>query len=420
MRVRADGRRSDMAPAAANPPAWTTPAEIEQQLRRLWERGRLLAAGIDGEPLFPLELPLRKPDARALLDRFDEVRQWIRGLEEASRSGRGFGYSIVWEEINHRQLGRNRLPAQVQLAAEEDALRLIGKTAAAERFRRLAAMTRARLPELADWLWRKPMTVVEHAADWESIVAVLEWFRGHPRCGLYLRQLDIAGVDTKFIETRKGLIAELLDRVLPPESIAAEFTGARNFEARYGLRTKPPLIRFRLLDERLSIGGFSDLTVPAAEFARIGLAARRVFITENEINGLSFPMMPESLVIFGLGYSLEPLFDAGWLQGRELIYWGDIDTHGFAILSRLRARFPHVRSLLMDRETLLEHRPLWVREETPSEATLAGLTGVERALLEDLRYNRLGDQVRLEQERIPFGWVQRKLAEEGSGDWGSP
>ena len=39
----------------------------------------------------------------------------------------------------------------------------------------------------------------------------------------------------------------------------------------------------------------------------------------------------------------------------DLVYWGDLDTHGFAILNRLRECFPHARSMLMDRATLLAH-----------------------------------------------------------------
>jgi hypothetical protein len=63
----------------------------------------------------------------------------------------------------------------------------------------------------------------------------------------------------------------------------------------------------------------------------------------------------------------------------------------------------------MDRETLLEHVPLWVRENNPYDGELQRLTADERALYEDLRYNRLGDRVRLEQERIPYGWIECAL-----------
>ena len=122
------------------------------------------------------------------------------------------------------------------------------------------------------------------------------------------------------------------------------------------------------------------------------------------------PDVPDSAVIFGLGYSLERLADVHWLRDKTLFYWGDIDTHGFAILDRLRASFPQARSLLMDRETLIEHRPLWVEETARHPGPLVRLTEAERALFEELTGDQLGERVRLEQERIAFGWVQRALS----------
>ena len=389
---------------------WTTPADLRRQVQRHWDSGRLLASGVKGESLFPLELRLRGPDTRALSERFEEVRRWIRELESESR------YRIEWREVNHRLLGRNRVPARIVVPGEREALELIGKTDEAARFRSLAATTLEMLPELGAYLARRPLTALESAADWERILAVLVWFRAHPRCGLYLRQLDIAGVDTKFIEGRKPLLAELLDIVLPPEALgdagAAGAAGQRSFEARYGLASKPSQVRFRILDERLSIQGLTDLAVPAREFASLDLPVERVFITENEINGLAFPSVPGSLVIFGLGYGLDRLSEVRWLHRRALHYWGDIDTYGFHILDRLRALFPGAQSFLMDRETLLGHAPLWVRESNPYDGELARLTSTERALYDDLRRNRLGERVRLEQERIPYGWVQRALGQQ--------
>jgi hypothetical protein len=392
-----------------SPTPWTTPADLRGQVQRHWDSGRLLAAAITGESLFPLELRLRGPDTRALSERFEEVRQWIRELESESRC------QIEWREINHRLLGRNRVPARLVVPGEREALELIGKTGDAARFRALAGSTLERLPELGAWLARRPLTALEYAADWERTLAVLLWFRGHPRCGLYLRQLDIAGVDTKFIEGRKPLLAELLDIVLPPEALGdSGAAGQRNFEARYGLASKPSQVRFRILDGRLAIQGLTDLAVPAREFAFLDLPVERVFITENEINGLAFPSVPGSLVIFGLGYGLDRLSEVRWLHDRGLHYWGDIDTYGFHILDRLRVRFPAAQSFLMDRETLLEHAPLWVRESNPYDGELPRLTSAERALYDDLRHNRLGESVRLEQERIPYGWLQRALASQAA------
>lgn len=399
------------------PPAWSTPATIRAQVQRMWDDGRLLAARVRGEALFPFELRLRQPSVADLGERFDEVRAWIKALEAGSVDARASAYQIVWREINHRQLGRNKLPDAVVLPAEADALRLIGRSADAQRFDQLSAATLARFPQLKDWLARRALVALAEADAWDRIVAILAWFVDHPRPQLYLRQLDIVGVDSKFIEARKPLLAELLDLVLPDDAIDAQATsGARQFEARYGLLSKPQLVRFRVLDPRLSIGGLTDLSVPVAQFAALTMAARCVFVTENEINFLAFPPTPAAIVIFGGGYGVERLVDIAWLRARDVIYWGDIDTHGFGILDRLRAGLPHARSLLMDRATLLAHRALWGAEDADKRYTAkpARLHADELALFDALRNNQFGVCVRMEQERLGFAWVTRAIAAIGT------
>ncbi|MDQ2990126.1 MAG: DUF3322 domain-containing protein [Pseudomonadota bacterium] len=390
------------------PLSWTTPGAIRAQVQRLWDDGRLLSARVHGEALFPLELRLRQPGVAELGEQFDAVRDWIKALEAGSKAGIGHGYDIVWREINHRQLGRNRLPDRVVLASEADALRLVGRQAEARRFDQLAAATVAAFPQLKDWLGRRALTVLEQAAAWERILAILQWFASHPRPQLYLRQLDIAGVDSKFIETRKPLLAELLDQVLPAEAIDAAAGGARQFEARYGLLGKPTLIRFRILDSARTIGGMSDLSIPAAQFAALNLDLRRVFITENEINGLAFPEVPSGMVVFGGGYGIDRLTQVDWLRERDVVYWGDIDTHGFAILDRLRAHLPQARSMMMDAATLHAHRPLWGAEDKDKRymGQLSRLGADEGALFTALRDDVFGERIRMEQERLGYGWVR--------------
>ncbi|ABI57635.1 Wadjet anti-phage system protein JetD domain-containing protein [Alkalilimnicola ehrlichii MLHE-1] len=391
--------------------SWTTPDELRQQLLRQWERGDWLAAYVRGESLFPLTLRLRRPTSRDLAEDFVAVRRWVQQLQAGSRDERGYGYGIEWRRVNHRVHGANDLPAGAIVPSEADGLRLIGREREAARFRALAGETLRRFPSLADWLARRPLQALAEAGAWPRILDVLDWFRAHPRPGIYLRQLDIPGVDTKFIEARRRLFTELLDAVLPEAAIDPSATGARGFERRFGLREKPALVRFRLLDPALYVQGLSDLSVPPEQFADLRLPVRRVFITENEINGLAFPDHPGGLVIFGLGYGLERLAGVGWLREVAVHYWGDIDTHGFAMLHRLRTRLPHARSLLMDRETLEMHREMWGREPANKRFTgrLSLLTEAEQALFQDLREDTLQDCLRLEQERIGFGHLERAL-----------
>ena len=389
--------------------SWTGPEEIRSHVLRLWERGDILRARLCGDEMFPLRLRTSRPSARDLGEHFDEVRAWIRALEEGSKATRGHGYEIGWTEVVHRQLGKNRIPATVHIPSEADALALVGKRRDAELVVSLADVTRTQVPELEPWVRAHPLKLLEHGPEWARVLRVVAWFRAHPRPGVYLRQIDVPGVDTKFVERRRGLFIELLDAVLPEDAVERGATGSSSFERRYGLLSKPALVRFRVLDPRLRLRGLTDVSTPEADLGRLELPVRRVFVTENEINGLAFPDVPDSVVVFGLGYGVDRLSAAAWLAEKDVFYWGDIDTHGFAMLDRLRRSLGGVRSLLMDRETLLAHRDSWGSEPEPHEGTLPLLTVPERDLYDDLRLGRLGEHVRLEQEHVGFGWLLRAL-----------
>jgi len=89
---------------------------------------------------------------------------------------------------------------------------------------------------------------------------------------------------------------------------------------------------------------------------------RRLFVVENIQTSLSFGELPESVLIMGLGYGVDIISSIPWVHSAECIYWGDIDTHGLSILAKARTFLPLMRSVLMDRGTLLEFTDLWVEE----------------------------------------------------------
>jgi hypothetical protein len=209
-------------------------------------------------------------------------------------------------------------------------------------------------------------------------------------------------VDTKFIERHRSVLAELLDLQLDCDRIDQDAT---DFAARYRFRRKPGYVRFRSPGS----AGFSELTVRTDEFAAPPPGARRAYVVENEITYLAFPLPGAAIVIFGGGYAVDVLEPLGWLADLDLVYWGDVDTHGFAILNRLRHRFGHARSMLMDRATLLAHRDQWVTEPRPTAAVLDLLDTEESELYRDLANGSFGPPVRLEQERIRFAAIERAL-----------
>lgn len=222
-------------------------------------------------------------------------------------------------------------------------------------------MTAARQPKLLTWLNKRPLRALELADSWEKLLAVIDWLLAHPRPAIHVRQMDISGVHTKFVEANRAVLIELLELVLPPESIDSTATGSIQFNRRYGFLDKPERIRLRWLDPTCSpfpTIAAADLTLDATSFAQLNPAVNRVFITENEINFLAFPPLRNALLIFGAGYGFSVLANTAWLHDCKIHYWGDIDTHGFAILDELRSHFPQVQSLLMDRATLLSGKAL--------------------------------------------------------------
>jgi hypothetical protein len=388
--------------------SWTTPADLRAQVMRLWERGELLGMLATGELLFPRRLTLKGPSSAEIADRFEDIRRWSGELRAMTRC------RVEMREFRHRVFGANALPEAVWLDSVEDAVAFIGKHREAARFMALLETTRKREARLVAWLAKRPLRALELADVWSKLLDICAWFQAHPRANVYLRQVDIPEIHSKFIEGHRGVLAELLECVLPPEAIDPTRSGVNQFAGRFGLRDKPLRIRFRMLDPDKVLfrttDTTQDITLDAVSFAQLDPDVGRIFITENEINFLALPALRDSMVIFGAGYGFEMLANATWLSDRRIHYWGDIDTHGFAILDQLRNQFDHVESFLMDRNTLLAFASQWDREEQQTLRDLPRLNREERALYDDLRDNRLRKNLRLEQEKIGFGWVEAALA----------
>ncbi len=297
------------------------------------------------------------------------------------------------------------LPQRVIIETPDDFLSICGTGKEFESFRKLYSATERALPSLLPFIQSHPLVLISYMNDWEKIISVCIFLLDNPKPGIYIRQITIPGVDTKFIERNRRIIAQLMI-FLRPEIYGdspVELAGS-GFEKRFGLLYDEPLIRFRILDPGLCINSLSDLTLTVTEFQSLNIPAEKIFITENKINGLSFPDMKSAIVIFGLGYGVKILESIEWLKNRCIFYWGDIDTHGFSILSAVRSFLPQCRSILMDEETFLSHRDSWVEESESKRFTgeLTGLSEPERELFENLKSNRFGINLRLEQELISY------------------
>jgi len=377
---------------------WSRPADVRAWLEKKWLSGALLTAFAESRDWEPIGLPVRGPTAGEIAGRLAEVQNWAA---EWARAARG-PLRVEYKKIGGRQVGANLIPCRAWIDSYDRAWEVLGVRAEVRTFDSLAKAATESCPRLAGWLARRPIQALRLADRWDKLLATVRWIDERQAPGMYLRQVDVPGVDTKFIERHKGVLAELLDLQLAPDRVDA---GAVDFAGRYGFRRKPAYVRFR----SPAFEGFGELAVRAEELTVPPPGAGRAYVVENEITYLAFPLPAAAMVVFGGGYAVDVLEPLGWLTGLDLVYWGDIDTHGFAILNRLRRRFGHARSMLMDRATLLAHRSQWVTESQPTAASLDLLDAEEAELYRDLVEGAFGPSVRLEQERIGFAALERTL-----------
>ena len=145
------------------------------------------------------------------------------------------------------------------------------------------------------------MRALAHEGDFDRLLGCVRWLVDNADRNRYLRQVDVPGMDTKFIERHRAILSELVDLVIGPVD-----RESRDFAVRYGFRDKPSRVRVRVLDAASSVlpAGITDVELRADELASHPFDVEQVFLVENEVTCLAFPLVPRSLLMFGGGYAV--------------------------------------------------------------------------------------------------------------------
>jgi hypothetical protein len=388
------------------------PEDVQKQLLRRFKnkhREWLATSGNGEQPEvspWSLEINLDIPTENQALKQVEDVRAWVAAWQAWGGAG-----SLSWGDRRWLTLGTQRVPEKLVLGSPAEVAQWIGEADRWDRAQQRYMELLGRWPRLASKLVRYFDLLADYSeVDYRRLVDMVAWIEKNPASNLYPRQLPVSGLDSKWLEKRKGLLADLVDAVRGESSTEGDF-----FQ-RCGLKALPQLIRLRILDDNLRqrVGGLGDISAPWEQLAELDLPVTKVFIVENLQTGLTFDDLPGSVVIMQLGYGVDVLGRLPWVTKANCIYWGDLDTHGFAILNRARTYLPELKSVLMDEETLRSHQDLWVEEKTQHGAeTLPLLTDHEQTVYRGIKHNRWGQNIRLEQERIAWdivwGVVQRMV-----------
>ncbi len=382
--------------------------ELDKRIRKQYPA--VLKALVLGENLFPLYLRVNKtPDAD-----FTERNRKLEALFQNSSHHRPFGYHIETETVNRRQHGVQDEPVAFHFDTLERYLGYIDKQNEYKAFAADVRMVLEAFPMLQAWMAAHTTTVIDFHGKWPQLLQVLHYFMANPKPGLFVRELPLQGLGTKFVERHIPVLYPLLNQLLPPSAIDEMATGPAQFERRFGLRTDAARVRFRWLDPSLAVaytGGLVDLSVPVSEIAQQPWQVKRVLIVENKANllradvYLTLPAMEGALAIFGSGRAAALLAGIEWLRRAEILYWGDIDAEGFEILDNLMNFFPHTHAFCMDYDTLQAFRAELTKGSGAAAKALTNLSPEHLQLYREV-CNR---NWRLEQEQVTLEWVKERL-----------
>ena len=371
-----------------------TPIEIKKKAANKYKA--YLQSIVESETFNPIVIVGdKKPNEDTV--KFEEE---LTELISCSKEKKGYGYTIEYQTVKTKRHGIQDIPTSISFQSEFDYLKYINKEKDTAKFKKDITNILSSFRELKDWIYKYPIKVIEN--DWKSLLKICNYFKEVPQPHLYIRELPIQ-VHTKFIENNKGIIRELLDIIIAEHINVDE----KQFESRFNLKYDETLVRFRILDEAVSqqlFGGIDDISIPISEFQNIALPIHTVYIVENIMNMLTFPAQSNGIVVFGKGFGVDIMKNVEWLKTKKIYYWGDLDAHGFQILSEIRTHFEQVESFMMDRNTFDAFYEGDKGTETNVEKDLC-LTSEESEMFKYLKENNL----RLEQEKIPFEYARTKI-----------
>lgn len=387
------------------------PEDIKKEALRWFPD--ILSSSVQGNSAFPRDLRFGKIKPDETLVNLKKINDEITNLKDRSKEQIGYGYCIDFVTRRDRKIGEQRFPSRIYFDDLDDYLKFIRKEKEYHDFIITTQRIIAEIPQLRSWIVANPKKVLANINNWNDLIKVCKYFIEFPKPNVYIRELPL-DISTKFIEENKALIKNLLD-ILIEENLNNDET---EFEKRFNLKYREPLIRFKILDNGISqtlFYGVNDLSIPQSQFNTLNMPCKRIIILENKtnysniFNFLTLPSLKDSISVFGQGFSINLLKNAEWLSNKQIIYWGDIDAHGFQILSQIRGYFPQTRSCMMDIETFSEFKDLAVTGSEINLTTLDHLTHEEHRLFEHLI--NLKKNNRLEQEKIPHAYALKKMYE---------
>lgn len=392
-----------------------TPKEIKEKALRKFKD--FLCFEIDSffggsEVFFPLIIRGNTGNVNdELLERQKDLQLLINNSKQKNRHS----YCLDMEIISSRKNGNQSHISKIYFENKQDYLKYTDEEECYNFFWR--ALNQIKSSHVIDdeffKAWAKDHTKelcekTDEPDFWANICLCVDWLNKHQNSNLYIREIALS-IHTKFIENNKSLIKSLSNKADCPET----------FERSFGLKEKPNYVRFRILDESVTLElktePITECSITLEDFKHLNnlllSQIKNIFVVENEMVYLTFPKIRNAICLYGGGYKVNTITDVAWFESKDLYYFGDLDEHGFDILSSFRESYSNVRSFCMSESVWNDHLPFTVEGKKLNKTEFPkNLNNEETSFFRKLQnYPRN----RLEQERISLAYIVDELKKIG-------
>lgn len=359
----------------------------------------------------PVSLSLQPPTAAAVVAQPDDVAAWLGTWRSFAVTDHRS--AVLRTTVLRTSHGDQPVYTHLDLA-DQDALADLNPDSR-EHWQRVTVRWTRLKSAVTDPVMIKPwLTQIMELpdADFELLRAAATWFDENPRSGLTIRRVPVPGMHTKWLVRHRRLVLAVLGRARSAAELSAGELPADDVHDVeevpeddldiLGLRPVPREADIRLADpaDRRAFHGLEHLRAPVDELAHLPLTPRTVLVVENKEAALAVADADSLVIIHSLGNHVGVLAELPWIPATRTFYWGDLDRHGYTLLSRARAAVGGLQSLLMSVGDVDTYRHLAVNENLdrydPPEQTL---TPDETAGMQALA--QADGYLRIEQERLP-------------------
>ena len=211
----------------------------------------------------PLSIPLKPPiKLSEWHTNFAEGNAWLEGCQEIAARYPYFRF----EYQNHRfaDMGNASIPVRITFTDVPAIFRLLGRNREASSYKTAYATVRETVPQLLPWMltskgirtFKESTTVLTYLAVLQSLVKFFRQQREPSASPLYLRDIRLAPVDTKFWERESSFILAVYQHSIQKMASKTGPTSSRDSSSSVSRPSMPSAFSMKRSASTRNLSGF--------------------------------------------------------------------------------------------------------------------------------------------------------------------